>query len=309
MIERIYIGCCATDVWLARISVASIRYWHPDAPICLLRDHGRGFADTSEIEKYWSVDVLDCTPAFAGCGFTKIELLLRPKQERFLFVDADTAFVGPVLDTLQDRPEQFVISPDFIADPRTHHVIPFYFDYAKLREYDPSYVFPGYVFNTGQFVATSGLLRAEDFAGIVDWKVPPVWLLRDVFSSAEQGFLNYLFARRAQQGALTLGTATLYYDGLSEEAARLEFRPPARDHRFLLHWPGEKSPTAGGYTRGDVLQYFEDLYYSRIPGGAAKRAIRTGQRLARWWRRDLSVKVYQALPRGVRQMVKRLAGR
>ena len=59
VIERIYVGCCATDVWLARISVASIRYWHPDAPICLLRDHGMGFADTAEIEKYWGVDVLD----------------------------------------------------------------------------------------------------------------------------------------------------------------------------------------------------------------------------------------------------------
>ena len=121
MIERIYIGCCATDVWLARISVASIRYWHPEIPICLLRDHGRGRFETSEIEKCWSVEAIDSEPCYSGWGYTKLELLFRPLRERFLFVDADTAFVGPLLEVLDARPEQFIVSPDVIDDPQIVH--------------------------------------------------------------------------------------------------------------------------------------------------------------------------------------------
>ena len=309
MIERIYIGCCATDVWLARISVASIRYWHPEIPICLLRDHGRGRFETSEIEKCWSVEAIDSEPCYSGWGYTKLELLFRPLRERFLFVDADTAFVGPLLEVLDARPEQFIVSPDVIDDPRTHHVMGVYLNCENVQVWDPDYEFPGYVFNAGQFVATSGIIEPEDFAEVVEWSVPPALLRRDLFFSADQGFMNYLLVSLARRGRLTLGTATLYYDGQSDEAAQLSFHPPARQHPFLLHWPGEKPPLVSGVARGDILAFFEDFYYSRIPGGTVRRAARAARRLAKAWPREFAVKLYQTLPQSVRQMVKKFAGR
>ena len=309
MIERIYIGCCATDVWLARISVASIRYWHPEIPICLLRDHGRGRFETSEIEKCWSVEAIDSEPRYSGWGYTKLELLFRPLRERFLFVDADTAFVGPLLEVLDARPEQFIVSPDVIDDPRTHHVMGVYLNCENVQVWDPDYEFPGYVFNAGQFVATSGIIEPEDFTEVVEWSVPPALLRRDLFFSADQGFMNYLLVSLARKGRLTLGTATLYYDGQSDEAAQLSFHPPARQHPFLLHWPGEKPPLVSGFARGDILAFFEDFYYSRVPGGTVIRAARAARRLAKAWPREFAVKLYQALPQGVRQMVKKFAGR
>ena len=288
MIEKIYIACCATDVWLARICVASIRYWHPEAPVCLLRDFGRGRFCTREIEDAWSVTAADSEPRYSGWGYTKLELLFRPGREKFLFLDADTALVGPLLDVLHGRPEEFIVSPDPVDDPQRHVVMPYYFDYAKVMASDPAYEFPGWVFNAGQFVATSGIIRPEDFEPVVTWSAPPRLNRSDVFYSADQGFLNYLLVRKAAQGALALGTARLYYDARSDEALRLPFAPPARNQPLLLHWPGEKKAIARHLSRGEILDFFERHYYTRVPGGARKRAAREGgRRLARAPRRLL----------------------
>ena len=273
MIEKIYIACCARDLWLARICVASIRSWYSDIPICLLRDQGQGRFSTRELERAWSVTAVDSEPCYSGWGYTKLELFFRTEQEKFLYVDADTVFVGPALDPLHDRTEEFIVSPDLI--PVGHPVMATYYDYEKLKTWDPAWEYPGWVFNAGQFVGTSGVLHPEDFEPVVSWATPPRLNRRDLFFSADQGYLNYLLVRKVAQGALTLGTATLYYDGSSDEAAALRFQPTARDHPFILHWPGEKKPRTQLMRRGDILAYFERLYYSRVPGGQTRRLLAT----------------------------------
>ena len=67
-----------SPVTLARICVASIRYWYPEVPICLLRDHGRGAVDTRELETAWQAEAMDSDPRYSGWGTTKLSLLFRP---------------------------------------------------------------------------------------------------------------------------------------------------------------------------------------------------------------------------------------
>lgn len=305
MIDRVYIGCCVHDVWLARISVASIRHWHPDVPICLHRDQLAGRFSTKEIEQHWNVKAIDVGPRFTGWGFTKLELLFRRANERYLFVDADTAFVGPLLDTLRSHREQFIVSPDPIDDPRSHPIMSVYFDYKRLKAHDPTYEFPGFVFNAGQFVATSGVFTPEDFWAVA-WEQPPSLKRRDLFFSADQGFFNYLLALKASAGEISCGTATLHYNGKSDACARLRFDPSSQVNSFLIHWPGEKPPTIDGLARHDVLRFFENAYYARIPLGELKRSIRALVRRAFHHRRQAAIELYQELPAGLRSMLKRL---
>ena len=41
-IERIYLLCHARDLWLAKISITSIRHWYPDVPVTLIKDRTLG---------------------------------------------------------------------------------------------------------------------------------------------------------------------------------------------------------------------------------------------------------------------------
>lgn len=59
------------DVHLARICVASIRYWYPDIPILLLKDLFHGDFSTREIEAHWDVGTFPTTRDQHGWGFGK----------------------------------------------------------------------------------------------------------------------------------------------------------------------------------------------------------------------------------------------
>ncbi len=52
-IEHVYVLCHGADLWMARICVASIRYWYPDIPITLLKNQTR--LDTSSLESGFGV--------------------------------------------------------------------------------------------------------------------------------------------------------------------------------------------------------------------------------------------------------------
>ncbi len=100
MIDTIYIACYRYDQHMVRTCAASIRHWYPQADICLLRDLGKGDFSTTEIERTLNVRVLSLERKVFGWGFSKLEPLFLPERSKFLVLDADTVFLGPVLDKL-----------------------------------------------------------------------------------------------------------------------------------------------------------------------------------------------------------------
>src|SRR5580658_6519198 len=48
-ISRVLIACCKSDVHLARICVASVRFWNPEIPVFLIKDSMQGAFSTTEI--------------------------------------------------------------------------------------------------------------------------------------------------------------------------------------------------------------------------------------------------------------------
>ncbi|HQH27092.1 MAG TPA: hypothetical protein PLP17_06820 [Oligoflexia bacterium] len=273
-IEGIVLSCFKYDWPLARICIASIRYWYPDIPIWLLKDQEPGAFDTGEAEKYWHVQVYPSKRFNQGWGFGKLDVMTELPARRLLFIDADVVIVGRVIDRL----EQF--DADLVVEHHNYRLCDMgelFFALEKLHEFDPDFAFPGHAFNGGQIVATTGRLTAGDFAGLIDWEKRRV-NHPDIFQMGDQGLLNYVALRKAQKGELVIHREPfMLWPGEPEEVKHLRLDDFSRDsaHRELIHWAGlrwGKKPSQ--MPRADILEWFEERYYERIPFGPARRYCR-----------------------------------
>jgi hypothetical protein len=283
-IEGVVISCYPADLPLTRICVASVRLWYPEIPIWLLKDRQFGDFDTSEIERHWNVQVFPGRSKTLGWGFGKLELMTEPPARRFLLLDSDTAFVGRLVDRLEPFDEDFVVdkeefSPQGIAVQ--------FFPVQKLRQLDPEFTFPGYGFNTGQLVATTGRVNRQDFDGLLDWETRTV-KHRDVFQKGEQGLFNYVVLRKAHRNQLTIHREPfMVWPGEAARAAHIHVNDLTKDcpHAQVIHWAGLGwGKPIDQMPRADLLLHFENLYYSRVPQGAWIRRIR---RVRAWAKRGL----------------------
>ncbi len=289
MIDTVYIACYKYDQHMVRACAASIRYWHPQVDICLLRDLGKGDFSTAEIQRTLNVRVLELERKIFGWGYSKLEPLFLPKRSKFLVLDADTVFLGPVLDKLN------TIDADFIVDdetPTPEDVKRLYFDLPALQAIDPTFVACGRNFNSGQWVGTSGLLERSDFELVLEWSLPPKQTHPEAFMGGDQGILNYVVEKCANSGKITLArTDMMLWSGADLAKVNLDQIASRQGYDKILHWAGFKysEPT---FARRDIHEFFERQYYSRLPLGSAKRswryaklmlriqAIRTRQNLA-----------------------------
>lgn len=274
-IDGVVISCYRLDVELTRICVASIRFWYPRVPIWLLKDQQYGNFNTTEIEKYWNVQAYPAHRKKLGWGFGKIEVMTELPPRRFLFLDSDTAFAGRVLDRLENFDEGLVVeNKDYVAIGEVEDQ---FFSLDRIRQLDLAFKFPGFGFNTGQFVATTGLVTKQDFEGLLDWQTLSV-KHPDVFKKGEQGLLNYVVLRKMQRGELTLRREPLMvWPGETARAKHIQVTDFTSDgpHQQVIHWAGlgwGKTPEE--MLRSDILVHFEKIYYGRVPLGSWLRRWR-----------------------------------
>lgn len=272
---------------LTQICVASIRYWYPEIPIFLIKDKIAGDFCTKEIETHWNVSVFPTSVEMFGWGFAHLEPLLLPGRERILVIDVDIVFVGRVLDELEKYHEDLIVHREDQPEEPSGRFNDLYFSLEKLRQWDPSFRFPRFSFNAGQFVATTGVLRREDFDGLVDWGSPRRVLRPEIFNRGDQGVLNYAVMKRVAAGTMSIARIPFMVWN-PEEMKRFELSrlTPDSPYSQLIHWAGLRKPNMRDMPRSDILDKFEQLYYSRIPNGPAKRAVRLAfHRVANWYRK------------------------
>jgi lipopolysaccharide biosynthesis glycosyltransferase len=280
-IEKIIIPCYGPDLWLLRICVASIRYWYPDIPIGLLKDYGN--FDTSELEKYFGVHLV--AEATAPQGFwNKLSALYGPGRQRILLLDSDTVFLGPVLAKLETRDEDFVVEWEragpLSETEKVRYALDGYFDLPALRRAFPDYEAPDYFFNAGQIVLTTGLLQPTDFAPFLTETNPPQLRQPRLFKRYDQSLLNFVLAEKKRQGLCSVHQEHFVVWGTSEIAFTLSLEQMVRRQGYpmLFHWATAKPYFKAAFRRGDILHFYENYYYSRIPLGEGKRWYR-------FWRR------------------------
>lgn len=283
-IEAIYVACYKYDLRYTRILIASIRQWYPDIPILLIKDRLYGDFSTTEIEHHWNASLLKTEGGPFGWGFSKLEPLFLPERQRCLILDSDIVFAGPVLPMVEACDSDVVVQHE---DPAPAFVESHYFHLPSLQQLDPDFHFPGFTFNTGQIVATTGVLRREDFAPFVKPGYPITVIRPDIFKLGEQGLLNYVLMKKAQCGELSLSRARFMEVPESPDGhafgVQLDRLNENSSYRFLIHWCGLKKHRIREMNRGDILLHFERLYYDAITFGT----LRKWSRIARTDTEDL----------------------
>jgi hypothetical protein len=275
-IEHVYVISHRYDLRYTRSCVASIRCWYPELPISLVKDEARGSYSTRELEHAWDVGVVDTERRRFGSGWGKLAPLIDgPKGQRCLILDSDVVFVGPVLDGLEESDADFVVeayggNPALLSRD--------YFDLHALAAFDPEFVFPGYTFNTGQIVATCGLLQRSELEPFIDFDELIVEKRRDIFNwASDQGVLNYLLLKKTQLGEITLERRPfmLWAAGLPRRMIRARELTTDSPHPYVVHWAGPKRKILLLTTNSRLLRHFEAEYYTRIPRGRGLRFLRT----------------------------------
>lgn len=287
----IYVATHRADLRLTRICVASIRRWYPSIPIFLLKDEANGPFDTREIERIWNVKLWPTSKQPYGWGFIKLQPLFDTTGIRFLMLDSDIVFLGPVIDALEKFDTDFVVQEE-VQPPED--VPNLYFDPARIRATrDPDFPDPAFTFNTGQYVGTSGRIQREDFGDLVEWTAPRRVRYPEMFNPSEQGVLNFVVLERLRAGAISVARTPFMKWGRDEMSGiRVDALTESSPYPYVIHWAGLKDVRLRRMLRGDILRHFERAYYSRILFGSARlcarivaadvsRTYRRGMRLAR----------------------------
>lgn len=296
-LDSIYVTASARDSRYTRICVASIRHFHPDAPIKLLVGGRLPDGLVEELARYWDVSLADVRPGEWGWGFVKLEPLFGRAGERFMVLDSDTAFAGPVLETWAAGGADFLVDDEQQSEADLRRL---YYDWRKVAAVDPAARPPQFVFNSGQWFGTAGVLTREDFDLLVDWSgMPPRLRHPDLFMPGDQGVLNYVMNQKAQLEGLSVDRRKIMrwpghgMDGFTRQSVAARTAPPQ-----VIHWAGMKKPRLGAMGGADILRFFEDLYYARLPGGRARRAFAATRHLLEGWSHDLAVRARMRLAGG-----------
>jgi hypothetical protein len=271
-LDCIYVTASSRDARHTRICVASIRYFYPGVAIRLLIGGRLEPGLIEELARYWSVTVADISEADWGWGFVKLEPLFRAGRERFMVLDSDTVFCGKVLEAWNSSAADFLVDDEKQTETKTHEL---YYDWRKVAAIDSTAAPPQFVFNSGQWFGTSGILSRDDFAQLIVWNGRgPKLQHPQIFMCGEQGALNYLFNQKVRSGQISVDRRQIMrwpghgMDGINTNAVAERSAPP-----LVVHWAGMKSFFLRSLVGADLLQFFETFYYSRLPGGRLRWAF------------------------------------
>jgi hypothetical protein len=284
-IDYVVIAGYRHDLKFSRTCIASVRHWYPDMPVYFLKDEFFGNYCVEELQNVFGVRLLPTQRRRFSWGFSKLECLFDGPPGRFLVMDSDIIMAGPILEHLGEHTEDFIVQRE---DPSPEFVRSHAFDLDALSRLDPDFRFPNYTFNTGQWVGTSGIFSRADFDEWVLWHEPPRLRHPGVFQMGEQGLLNYFLQRQVQNGRCSLKRLRFMEVGDETRVAGIDLaRVRTGDgYPFLIHWCGLRRDSFEHMHRGDLLEFFEDEYYAKVPRGRMKKEWRKSRLgVERWCRR------------------------
>jgi len=270
-VERIYLAACARDARLTRICVASIRYFYPDIPIQILAGDVIQSGLAPELQKYWDVGLVDLPVGDYGWGMVKLEPLFGPPGQKFMVADVDTVFTGRVLDVRAQSDAPFFVDDEQLSDADSRRL---YYDWDKLRRVDPKVQSARTAFNVGQWFGTAGLVKREEFDSLIEWTLPRRLRHQEHFMGGDQGVMNYvLLQKEAFEGLRIERRAIMRWAGKGMEGLDVESVANGTAAPLVIHWVGMKKTFLHNMVGGDLLQFFENFYYTRLPAGRLHRVL------------------------------------
>lgn len=277
---KIVIFCNKKDFFLTKILIASIRYYYPEIEIYILKDYLNGFFNTSEVERFFSIKIMDLGIKKYGWAAAKVHFLISKKFEfgKFLLLDSDIVFIGKFLEELYEKSiaSDVAVSTHASDDPYSDFVKETYYSYDFLKKYDPFFKFPGYFFNTGQMIVKSNIIKPNEIIDFFDLSHFPYWKSLDVLPLVDQSLLNFILPLKEQKGELKIYKGNFMIWSESQEAQKFELDKIKKGigYPFLIHWAGAvRVPMLNKMTRFDILNFFEEFYYEHIPYGNIKSRL------------------------------------
>lgn len=263
-VKKIFVNAHKYDFNLAKICIASIRYWYPDIPIFLIKEFISGDFDTRAVEEKWKVQVLDIPRKLFGWGYGKLEPLFLENEESFLVLDSDTVMTGPVLDAVKYIDAQFIVDDEVQPAERFNEI---YYKLDRIHELEEKFVYPGYSFNSGQWFGTSNVLTRNDFSKVLDWTEPPKPKFPEIVFNGDQAHLNFVLHWKEQMKQVTVRRIKLMIwpkDGAADFIDMESVRKKQAAFPHIIHWAGFKANKITDLPRADIILFFQDYYYSRF---------------------------------------------
>lgn len=269
----IYIAASRHDARFTRVCVASVRHFYPEAMVLLLAGGELDQRMVNEMRRFWGVEVKSLPKGDYGWGFVKLEPLFEDTSDAFLVLDSDTVLTGEVFG-IWDEAEGAPFMVD-LEEQSQDDVERLYYRPVQVGEQAVDLGTPEFVFNSGQWFGTPGMLKREDFTPWLEWDFPRKLKFPEAFKNGEQGILNYVLNQKAAEGSIKVARIPLMrwpghgLEGFSDRTVATG-SAPAR----VIHWAGMKRLRFSAMKGSDLLGYFEKLYYARIPGGEWRRHTR-----------------------------------
>jgi hypothetical protein len=211
-------GCHAGDKFMVQATLASMRHYCPDVPVCLTVD---GDVDVSDLQKEYNLIVLrisDLPSAqmrglIAGGFRAKLAAMWEGPFEFYVWMDSDAIAWGDF--TSKVRPDlDFQIFWSEISIPADASEIPswlprYYFDVEKLRHFDAEFEWRGNAyFSAGAYASRRNAIPFKQWLEVESWIEQKPGIFSDF---GDMGPLNYLVHAKWQRGVLKVETTDLQH--------------------------------------------------------------------------------------------------
>lgn len=210
-------GCHVGDKFLVQATLASMRHYCPDMPICLIVD---GDLDVSDLERKYDLILLRVSElpseqmrkVICGNYRAKLAAMWEGPFEHYIWLDSDAIVWGDFTDQIRkDVDFQIFWSEISITSDATE--IPswlphFYFDPLKLHRFDPDFEWRGHAyFSSGAFASRRNAIPFDVWDKAESWERQSPGL----FAWGEMGMLNYLVHAMAQRSELKIAVSNLQH--------------------------------------------------------------------------------------------------
>jgi hypothetical protein len=211
-------GCCPGDKFMVQATLASVRHFSPQTPICLVADGG---VEVGDLQRAYDLEVLrtedladtEMRKVCYGSQHAKLAALWAGPFERFVWMDSDAIMWGDFSAQVREDLDFQIFWSEVSVEADAQEVPPwlphFYFDLDKLRQCDAGFEWRGLAYSsTGAFACRRNCISFEEWERVAQWNQR---FKEPVFKFGEQGQLVYMVHSAAQRGALRVEWTDLQY--------------------------------------------------------------------------------------------------
>ena len=202
-------GCHAKDKFLVQATLASMKHFCPQIPICLVVD---GSFDVYDLESEYGLIVLRVPELpskamrdlMSGNGRAKLAATWEGPFEFYIWLDSDAIVWGDFTPQVRTDVDFQIFWSDIDLPADATEIPPwlphFQFDPQKLRNFDPGFEWRGNAyFSSGAFACKRDVIPFEKWIEAELWGKKTPGLFGDFY---EQPILNYLVHSMTQRGEI-----------------------------------------------------------------------------------------------------------